>query len=94
MSSIFRPQSPLLKKDLSRNRANDDDDDIAERDEDASAGNAEAEYRFGRDYNGNQGHRGGVGDDVKAEKRAASAMMAADSATEKRESIKREKFEH
>jgi len=89
-------ESPLLKKDLSRNRANDDDDDIAESNEDGTGGgngNAEAEYRFGRDYNGNQGHRGG-GDDVKAEKRAASAMMAADSATEKRDSIKREKFEH
>ena len=43
-----------MKKDLSRNlRPNEDDDDIAERDEDGG-NNAEAEYRFGRDYNGNQ----------------------------------------
>ena len=42
-----------MKKDLSRNIRDNEDDDIAERDEDGG-NNAEAEYRFGRDYNGNQ----------------------------------------
>ena len=57
--STSRPQSPLLKKDLSRINRPNNEDDIAERDEDVGGGgnNAEAEYRFGggRDYNGNQG---------------------------------------